>query len=195
MDYGPSTALIIVDVQNDFASPEGNLPVPGGESVIPYINDQIADALRAGAVVVYTQDWHPETTPHFEKDGGIWPVHCVAGTAGAEFHPDLDVVDEAVVVKKGVGGEDGYSAFNIRDPKSGQVSATGLAGQLRGRGVNGIAVLGLALDYCVKETAIDSVTDGFETTLLADGTSAVNLRPGDGSRAVADIAMSGATVE
>jgi nicotinamidase/pyrazinamidase len=195
MDYGPSTALIVVDVQNDFASPEGNLPVPGGESVIPYINDQIADALRAGAVVVYTQDWHPETTPHFEKDGGIWPVHCVAGTAGAEFHPDLDVVDEAVVVKKGVGGEDGYSAFNIRDPESGQVSATGLADQLRGRGVNGIAVLGLALDYCVKETAIDSVTDGFETTLLADGTSAVNLRPGDGSRAVADIAMSGATVE
>jgi nicotinamidase/pyrazinamidase len=195
MDYRPSTALIVVDVQNDFASPEGNLPVPGGESVIPFINDQIADALRAGAVVVYTQDWHPETTPHFEKDGGIWPVHCVAGTAGAEFHPDLDVVDEAVVIKKGVGGEDGYSAFNIRDPKSGQVSATGLAGQLRGRGVNGIAVLGLALDYCVKETAIDSVTDGFETTLLADGTSAVNLRPGDGSRAVADIAMSGATVE
>lgn len=195
MDYRPSTALIVVDVQNDFASPEGNLPVPGGESVIPFINDQIADALRAGAVVVYTQDWHPETTPHFEKDGGIWPVHCVAGTTGAEFHPDLDVVDEAVVIKKGVGGEDGYSAFNIRDPESGQVSATGLAGQLRGRGVNGIAVLGLALDYCVKETAIDSVTDGFETTLLADGTSAVNLRPGDGSRAVADIAMSGATVE
>jgi nicotinamidase/pyrazinamidase len=195
MDYRPSTALIVVDVQNDFASPEGNLPVPGGESVIPFINDQIADALRAGAVVVYTQDWHPETTPHFEKDGGIWPVHCVAGTAGAEFHPDLDVVDEAVVIKKGVGGEDGYSAFNIRDPESGQVSATGLAGQLRGRGVNGIAVLGLALDYCVKETAIDSVTDGFETTLLADGTSAVNLRPGDGSRAVAEIAMSGATVE
>jgi nicotinamidase/pyrazinamidase len=195
MDYRPSTALIVVDVQNDFASPEGNLPVPGGESVIPFINDQIADALRAGAVVVYTQDWHPETTPHFEKDGGIWPVHCVAGTAGAEFHPDLDVVDEAVVVKKGVEGEDGYSAFNIRDPESGQVSATGLADQLRGRGVNGIAVLGLALDYCVKETAIDSVTDGFETTLLADGTSAVNLRPGDGSRAVADIAMSGATVE
>ncbi|MEX0796781.1 MAG: isochorismatase family protein [Acidimicrobiia bacterium] len=195
MDYGPAIALIVVDVQNDFASPEGNLPVPGGESVIPYINDQIAEARRAGAVVVYTQDWHPESTPHFEKDGGIWPVHCVAGTAGADFHPDLDVVGDAVVIKKGVGGEDGYSAFNIRDPESGEVSSTGLADQLRGRGVNGIAVLGLALDYCVKETAIDSVTDGFETTLLADGTSAVNLRPGDGPRAVADIAMSGVTVE
>lgn len=195
MNYGPSVALIVVDVQNDFASPEGNLPVPGAESVIPFINDQIAEARRAGAVVVYTQDWHPESTPHFEKDGGIWPVHCVAGTAGAEFHPDLDVVGEAVVIKKGVGGEDGYSAFNIRDPESGEVSSTGLADQLRSRGVNGIAVLGLALDYCVKETAIDSVTDGFETTLLADGTGAVNLRPGDGSRAAAEIATSGATVE
>lgn len=195
MDYGPSVALIVVDVQNDFASPQGNLAVPGGESVIPFINDQIAEASQAGAVVVYTQDWHPESTPHFEKDGGIWPVHCVAGTAGAEFHLDLDVVGKAIIIQKGVGGEDGYSAFNIRDPESGEASPTGLAHQLRGRGVNGIAVVGLALDYCVKETAIDSVTEGFDTTLLADGTSAVNLRPGDGPRAVADIAMSGATVE
>ena len=194
MDYGPATALIVVDVQNDFASPEGNLPVPGGESVIPFINDQIAEAGRAGAVVVYTQDWHPESTPHFEKDGGIWPVHCVAGTAGAEFHPDLDVVGGAVVIKKGVGGEDGYSAFNIRDPQSGEVSPTGLAGELHGRGVTGTAIVGLALDYCVKETAIDSVGEGFESVLLADGTSAVNLRPGDGARATAAIALSGVSV-
>lgn len=195
MDYGPSIALIVVDVQNDFASPEGNLPVPGGDSVISFINGQIDEARRAGAVLVYTQDWHPESTPHFEKDGGIWPVHCVAETAGAEFHPDLDVVGEAIFIKKGVGGEDGYSAFNIRDPQSGEVSLTGLAEQLRGRGVTGIAVLGLALDYCVKETAIDSVAEGFDTTLLADGTSAVNLRPGDGPRAAAEIAVSGALVE
>ncbi|MEX1093868.1 MAG: isochorismatase family protein [Acidimicrobiia bacterium] len=195
MDYGPAIALIVVDVQNDFASPEGNLAVPGGESVIPFINDQIAEARRAGAVVVYTQDWHPESTPHFEKDGGIWPVHCVGGTAGAEFHPDLDVLAEPIVIKKGVGGEDGYSAFNIRDPRSGEVSPTGLADQLRVRGVTGIAVVGLALDYCVKETAIDSVAEGFETTLLADGTCAVNLRPGDGARAAAAIAVSGVSVE
>jgi nicotinamidase/pyrazinamidase len=94
-----------------------------------------------------------------------------------------------------VGGEDGYSGFNIRDPETGEVSPTGLAEQLRGRGVTGIAVLGLALDYCVKETAIDSVAEGFDTTLLADGTSAVNLRPGDGPRAAAEIAVSGALVE
>ena len=195
MNYGPSIALIVVDVQNDFASPEGNLPVPGGESVIPFINAQIAEASRAGAVVVYTQDWHPQATPHFEKDGGIWPVHCVNGTTGAEFHPDLDLVGEAVFIKKGSGGEDGYSAFNIRDPESGEVSSTGLADQLRGRGVTTNAVVGLALDYCVKETAMDSVAEGFATTLLADGTSAVNLRSGDGTRAVAAISLAGASVE
>ena len=195
MDYSLSVALIVVDVQNDFASPTGNLAVPGGESVIPFINDQIAEARQAGALVVYTQDWHPQSTPHFEKNGGIWPVHCVNGTKGAEFHPDLDLVDEAVFIKKGAGGEDGYSAFHIRDPESGEVLSTGLADQLRGRGVTANAVLGLALDYCVKETAMDSVSEGFETTLLADGTSAVDLRSGDGSRAVASLALSGVSVE
>lgn len=163
--------------------------------VIPFINDQIGRASQSGAVVVYTQDWHPESTPHFEKDGGIWPVHCVGGTPGAEFHPALDVVGEAIFIKKGVGGEDGYSAFNIRDPQSGEVSPTGLADQLRVLGITGTAVLGLALDYCVKETIIDSVGEGFDTTLIADGTSAVNLRSGDGSRSVAAIALAGATVE
>lgn len=195
MDYGPSVALLVVDVQNDFASPQGSLAVDGAESAISFINEQIADAHQAGAVVVYTQDWHPETTPHFEKDGGIWPVHCVGGTEGAEFHPALDVVGDAIAIKKGVGGEDGYSAFNIRDPQSGEVNPTGLAEQLRGRGVTTTAVLGLALDYCVKDTVIDSVGEGFDTTLLADGTRAVNLRPGDGSRAAVDMARSGATVE
>ncbi|CAN5844603.1 bifunctional nicotinamidase/pyrazinamidase [soil metagenome] len=195
MDYGPSVALVVVDVQNDFASPEGNLPVPGGESVIPYVNDQIARARQAGAVIVYTQDWHPESTPHFEKDGGIWPVHCVDGTPGAEFHPDLDLVGDAIFIKKGVGGEDGYSAFNIRDPESREVTPTGLADRLRGRDVTANAVLGLALDYCVKETAIDSAAEGFETTLLADGTSAVDLRSGDGARAVAAIVMAGVSIE
>lgn len=194
MDYGPSTALIVVDVQNDFASPDGSLSVAGGESVIPFINDQIETAVRSGSHVVYTQDWHPASTPHFEKDGGIWPVHCVVGTSGAEFHPDLDVVDDAVNIKKGVGGEDGYSAFNNRDPESGEVSATGLADQLHDLGVTRVAIVGLALDYCVKETAADAVVEGFDTVLLADGTSAVNLESGDGSRAVAALVAAGVNV-
>ena len=129
--YDTSTALVVVDVQNDFADPEGNLYVPGGEEAVGYINEQVAFAGEAGTRIVYTQDWHPETTPHFEKDGGIWPVHCVADTRGADFHPDLDVVEGAEFVKKGSGGEDGYSAFNIRDPVTDEVSSTGLADRLR----------------------------------------------------------------
>jgi nicotinamidase/pyrazinamidase len=195
MDYDTQTALIVVDVQNDFASPSGSLSVPGGESVIPFINDQVRAAADGGAQIVYTQDWHPASTPHFEKDGGIWPVHCVGDTPGAELHSDLDVVDDAIRIKKGVGGEDGYSAFNIRDPESGVESATGLADQLRELRVHKVVVLGLALDYCVKETALDAVTEGFETVVLADGTSAVNLSPGDGSRAVANLVAAGASVE
>ena len=195
MIFDERTALVVVDMQNDFAHPEGSLYVEGGDEVVTAVNDRIAEATAAGATVVYTQDWHPESTPHFEKDGGIWPVHCVAGTPGAEFHPDLDVVEGTIRIKKGVGGEDGYSAFNIRDPESGVESATGLADQLRELNVHNVVVLGLALDYCVKETALGAVSEGFETVVLADGTSAVNLSPGDGSRAVAELVATGASVE
>jgi nicotinamidase/pyrazinamidase len=191
MEYGSSTALIVVDVQNDFADPAGSLYVPGGEEAIDFINEQIADAVSAGSTVVYTQDWHPETTPHFEKDGGIWPVHCVGGTSGAELHPDLDATDDAIRLRKGSGGEDGYSAFHVRDPQTGAESSTGLGEQLEDRDVQEVVVVGLALDYCVKETAIDAARAGFDTVLLADGTRAVNLSPGDGTRASAEMADAG----
>ena len=116
MEYGSETALIIVDVQNDFADPSGSLYVPDGEKAVDFINSQIQAARAASATLVYTQDWHPESTPHFEKDGGIWPVHCVAGTRGAELYPNLEVVEDAILIRKGSGGEDGYSAFHMRDP-------------------------------------------------------------------------------
>src|SRR6266511_4309210 len=103
--YDPQTALIVVDIQNDFADPGGSLYVRGGEEVVPVVNREIELAAAAGATVVYTQDWHPESTPHFAKDGGIWPVHCVQGTWGAEFHPELHV--EGEVGRKGSGGEEG----------------------------------------------------------------------------------------
>ncbi len=195
MEFDANTALIVVDVQNDFADPSGSLYVSGGETVIGFINDRIREAEAAGATIVYTQDWHPESTPHFEKDGGIWPVHCVGGTKGADFHPDLQVVDGALFVKKGTGGEDGYSAFNVRDPQTGEPSSTGLADQLRERGIRRVVVCGLALDYCVKETALDAIRSGFETILLADGTRPVNLATGDGARAVAALAGAGVQVE
>lgn len=194
MNYDPSTALIVVDVQNDFASPDGSLYVPGGEEAIPFINEQIDTAKSGGAHLVYTQDWHPESTPHFEKDGGIWPEHCVGGTAGAELHPGLDVRDDAIVIRKGVGGEDGYSGFNIRDPETGEVTSTGLAAQLRELGVVRLVVVGLALDYCVRETALDGADEGFETHVLADGTRPVNLSPGDGTRTAAEMSRRGVYV-
>ena len=191
MEYDPTTALVVVDVQNDFADPSGNLYVEGGEAVIEFIHDQVAEAAGAGATVVYTQDWHPASTPHFQKDGGVWPVHCVAGTRGAELHPDLTVLDDAVFIKKGVGGEDGYSAFTVRDPVTGEESPTGLAEHLEG--IGSVVVVGLALDVCVKETALDAV-DAYETTVLAPGCRAVNLQAGDAARAVAEMVKAGVEI-
>ncbi len=190
--YDPQTALIVVDVQNDFADPGGSLYVRQGEQVVPVVNREVELAREAGATVVYTQDWHPESTPHFEKDGGIWPVHCVQGTWGAEFHPQLHV--EGEVVRKGSGGEDGYSGFAVRDPESGEEQDTVLESLLRDRGARRLVVVGLATDYCVKETAIDAAARGFEVALLAPAVRAVELEPGDGARAFEDVRRAGATI-
>jgi nicotinamidase/pyrazinamidase len=192
-EYDPNTALLVVDVQNDFADPAGSLSVSGGEEVVPVANREIERALDAGALVVYTQDWHPESTPHFQKDGGIWPVHCVQGTWGADFHPDLKVVGE--IVRKGTGGEDGYSGFAVRDPRSGEVEGTALESILRARGVERLVVMGLATDYCVKETALDGAANGFDTVVLLEGIRAVDLRPGDGDRALDEVKRAGVDVE
>jgi nicotinamidase/pyrazinamidase len=192
--YDPATALAVVDVQNDFADPKGSLSVGGGEDVVPAANAEIEAAHGAGALVVYTQDWHPPSTPHFAKDGGVWPVHCVRDTWGAEFHPDLVVVDGATVVRKGVGGEDGYSGFTVADPATGDRSQTELAGILRDRGITRLIIAGLATDYCVKDTAIDGTTLGFATVVLAGATRAVDLSPGDGDRAFDAMTAAGVAV-
>jgi nicotinamidase/pyrazinamidase len=187
--YDPATALVIVDVQNDFADPGGSLSVAGGAAVVPVINDQVARARAAGAAVVYTQDWHPAVTPHFAKDGGMWPVHCVADTWGAELHPDL-VVD-GPVVRKGSHGEDGYSGFTMRDPTTGTEVPTELEPLLRGQRIARLVVVGLATDYCVKATALDAVRLGYEVTVLLGGTAAVDLAPGDGVRAIDEMVAAG----
>jgi nicotinamidase/pyrazinamidase len=145
--YDPTTALIVVDVQNDFADPVGSLSVRGAEEILPIVNAEIERAMAAGAPVVYTQDWHPASTPHFAKDGGIWPVHCVQETWGAAFHPGL-VVGEAVV-RKGANGEDGYSGFSMRDQTTGETIPTRMNGLLRDAGVKSVVIVGLATDYCV----------------------------------------------
>src|SRR6266568_936887 len=190
--YDAVTALIVVDVQNDFADPGGSPWVAGAAAIIPRINAGIGGARAAGATVAFTQDWHPESTPHFAKDGGIWPVHCVQGTWGAEFHPELHV--EGEVVRKGSGGEDGYSGFSTRHPETGEERPTELEDLLRQRGIRKVVVAGLATDYCVKETVIDAAERGFEVALLAEAVRAVELEPGDAQRAMEDVHRAGATV-
>ena len=188
--YDPSTALLVVDVQNDFADPDGSLYVRDAESVIDVANAEIEVARSAGAMVVYTQDWHPPVTPHFAKDGGIWPVHCVHDTWGAELHPRLKVVhDERIRV--GVGGEDGYSAFTVADPVTRDTEPTALDSMLRARGIERVVVLGLATDYCVRATALDAVALGYDTTLVVDGARPVELEPGDGQRAIDEMGAAG----
>ncbi|MDP9075453.1 MAG: isochorismatase family protein [Actinomycetota bacterium] len=187
--YDRSTALVVVDVQNDFADPSGSLYVAGGEDVVAVANIEIARAVEDGATIVYTQDWHPPTTPHFVSSGGVWPVHCVGGTWGSELHPDLRVEGERV--RKGTRGEDGYSGFSVRDPENGQMAPTVLEAMLRQRGVDRVVILGLATDYCVKETALDAVRLGFETVVLPTGIRPVDLQAGDGQRALDDMAGAG----
>ena len=195
MAYDDRTALLVVDVQNDFADPQGALSVRGGEDVVAATNVELTRALAAGAVIVYTQDWHPESTPHFETEGGTWPVHCVAGTWGAELHPALDLVRGAHTVRKGTGGEDGYSGFSVRDPRTGARYDTALEGLLRERGVERVVVVGLATDYCVKETALDALRLGFGVEVPAHAVAAVDLQPGDGDRALDEIRAAGGEVD
>ena len=189
--YDGSTALLVVDVQNDFADPAGSLFVQGAPEVVAAVNREVDRAADAGAIVVYTQDWHPESTPHFEKDGGIWPVHCVGGTWGSELHPGLRVEEDGEIVRKGTGGEDGYSAFSVRDPQSGEVSGTGLDEILQRRSVGRVVIVGLATDYCVKETALDAVSRGLPTAVVREAVAAVDLEPDDGARALEEMAQAG----
>jgi nicotinamidase/pyrazinamidase len=188
--YDGETALVVVDVQNDFADQSGSLYVKEGEAVVPVANSQIAEAEAAGALIVYTQDWHPESTPHFEKDGGLWPVHCVHDTWGAMFHADLRVNGD--VVRKGTGGEDGYSAFSVRDPLSGDTAPTILDGLLAQRGVERIVICGLATDFCVVETVTDARELGYPVVVIRDGIRAVDRKAGSGKRALQMMLLAGA---
>jgi nicotinamidase/pyrazinamidase len=193
--YDTATALVVVDVQNDFADPAGSLSVVGGEEIVPTVDGEIAKATVAGALVVFTQDWHPKATPHFAKDGGPWPVHCLAGSWGAALHPDLVAPEDAPHVRKGVNGEDGYSGFTTRDPITGDEQPTELDALLRNRRIERIVVVGLATDYCVKATALDAVRLGYRTSLLTDAVAAVDVAPGDGARALDELSAAGVALE
>ena len=188
--YDDQSALLVVDVQNDFADPNGSLYVHGGEQIVPLVNREIDRATGTGALVVYTQDWHPPSTPHFEIHGGKWPVHCVRDTWGAELHPELKVVGDRI--RKATGLEDGYSGFSVEHLPSGERRGTGLDDLLRSRAIERIVIVGLATDYCVKETALDGLRLGYDTTVVREAVGAVELQPGDGTRALAAVREAGA---
>jgi nicotinamidase/pyrazinamidase len=188
--YDHVSALLVVDVQNDFADPAGSLYVNGGEQIPAIVNAEVGAARAASAAIVYTQDWHPPHTPHFQPDGGIWPVHCVQDTWGAALHPDLEV--EGDVVRKGIDGGDGYSGFSVRDPRTGEREPTELDRMLRERGVERLLVCGLATDYCVVETVLDARRLGYEVRVVVSGIRPVDLRPGDGEAAIARMQEAGA---
>ena len=191
--YDRRTALLVIDVQNDFADPGGSLYVAGGDRIIGLVNEEIANARAGGATIVETQDWHPPETPHFETGGGTWPVHCVRGTWGAALHPDLDQ-EADLILRKGTGGENGYSAFTLVDADSGGGTPTGLGGYLRDRDVTSVVVVGLAADVCVRATALDGQEAGLGTTVLWDATRAVDAEPGDGERAADELRDAGVQV-
>jgi len=190
--YDTRTALIVVDVQNDFTDPAGGLSVGDAEAILPEVNARVEACHAAGGLVVYTQDWHPEQTPHFTTGGGPWPVHCVRDTWGAELHPDLLVTGP--IVRKGVDGSDGYSGFSVRDPVSGDVSRTELGGLLEEHSIERVVVVGLAGDVCVAATAEDAAELGFAVLVPLAATRMVELAAGDGARAVARMRAVGVEV-
>jgi nicotinamidase/pyrazinamidase len=189
VEYGDRTALLVVDVQNDFADHDGSLYIEEGEKVVPVINREIDRAQAAGIPVVYTKDWHPPETPHFAKYGGKWPVHCVRETWGAEFHPDLEVVGD--IVYKATGPEDGYSGFSVTHLPTGERRETGLEQFLRNHRVDHVVIAGLATDYCVKDTALDAVRKGFDAEVITEATRPVEVEPGDGERALREVEQAG----
>ena len=181
------SALLIVDVQNDFC-PGGALPVPHGDLVVPALNRYIAEASARGLPVYASRDWHPERTTHFAAFGGEWPVHCVQGSNGARFRDDLQLPPSTVVVTKGERADHpGYSAFDGHAE-----DGTGLLSLLKARHVTHLFVGGLATDYCVKHTVLDARAAGLNVTVLSDAISGVDVHPGDSVRAMAEMRDAGA---
>lgn len=176
-------ALIVVDVQNDFCL-GGTLAVAHGDEVVAPLNKLIMEFLEHGEPVFKSRDWHPATTKHFEKYGGTWPVHCVQNTKGAEFHPNLLDDIHIRTISKGLGDEDCYSAFD----------GTDLGLQLRRLRVEEVWVGGLATDYCVKNTVLDARKEGFAVKALANAMHPVELKPGDGERALEEMRAAGAEI-
>jgi len=176
-----SDALIVVDVQRDFL-PDGALGVPEGEAVIEPLNRCIVAFERHGLPIFATRDWHPPDHCSFQSQGGLWPQHCVAGTPGAQFAAGLSLPPSVRIISKATAAQaDAYSGFQ----------GTDLAAQLAAADCTRVVIGGLATDYCVRATALDARAAGLEVIVLEEGTRAVNLKPGDGQRALNDMRDSG----
>lgn len=190
MTINPSTdALVIVDVQNDFC-PGGSLAVPDGDKVVPLLNRYIDRFAALKGLIFASRDWHPAVTKHFKAYGGVWPPHCVQGTKGAEFHADLRLPGDAVVVSKGMDPDaDAYSCFQAED-----LNGMPFAAALGEGSVQRLFVGGLATDYCVKATVLDALKEGFRVVVLEDAIRAVDVNPGDGAKAVEEMKAAGATL-
>ena len=185
MGLGSGDALLIVDVQNDFC-PGGALAVPEGDAVVPVLNQWIDEANSKGIPVFASRDWHPRNHISFKERGGPWPPHCIQGTSGAAFHPDLNLPPDVEIISKAEEPDkDSYSAFG----------GTDLADRLREAGVKTVWIGGLAQDYCVRATALDAIQQGFKVHLITDATRAVNVHPGDGQQALDEIRKAGAILE
>jgi len=179
--------LVVVDVQNDFC-PGGSLGIADGDRVVIAINRYVEQFAAVGAPIFATRDWHPPQTRHFKIYGGVWPVHCVQNTQGAEFHSALRLSSTATVLSKGTMADaDSYSGFDALDEHG-----IDLAVLLRARGVEHIFVGGLATDYCVRQTVLDGLQQGFDVTVLLDAIRGVDLVPGDSARALEEMSLAGA---
>jgi nicotinamidase/pyrazinamidase len=186
MSIHPNSVLLVVDMQNDFL-PGGALGVPDGDTIVPVINDYIHLFIDADMPVIATRDWHPPETTHFQGGGGNWPPHCIQGTEGAEFAPDLELPDDVIVMSKGMDpSEDGYSAFLAQDE-----AGRSLKEILDDLGVEHIYIGGLALDYCVRASAQDAQKQGREITVLIDATRAVNQEIHDAEETIEEIVRAG----
>ncbi|MEM2122724.1 MAG: nicotinamidase [Candidatus Bathyarchaeia archaeon] len=175
------SALIIVDVQRDFL-PGGALPIPKGDEVIPALNEYVEIFKRMGGKIFATRDWHPVNHISFKSRGGPWPTHCVQGTRGAEFHEALKLPRDVIVISKATGPDmESYSGF----------AGTDLADMLRRNGIKRVFIGGLATEYCVKNTILDAVKEGFETYFLEDASRGIDLKPGDVEKAIGEMLKKG----
>jgi nicotinamidase/pyrazinamidase len=181
------TALLVVDVQLDFC-PGGALPVPEGDKVVPVLNRYIELFCQRGSPVFASRDWHPVNSGHFLENGGIWPIHCLQWSHGAQFHPGLILPEGTIVISKGMASWDnGYSAL-----QGVTENGTSFPMLLRHMSVDRLYVGGLATDYCVKESVLEALREGFAVTLLTDAIRGVEVKPGDSDRSVAEMIGAGA---